>query len=84
LVGMDALGGEDVLGKPLDQPASALPRRRRPVGQRRYIEVNTLLGIDLAPPVERQVRAVFDPTALAPRTYRRGRGRRGAAAPATA
>ena len=56
---MQALGGKDVIADGLDQRHQAGGGGANPLGERGDAEVDALAGIDLALPVQRQMRSVF-------------------------
>ena len=59
VVGVDAFGREDVLADLIDQRHQRRRARADPVGQRRGVEIDAFVGIDVALPVERQMRPVL-------------------------
>ncbi len=59
VVGVDALGSEDMRLDRLDQRHQRRSRRADPVGQRGDVERHALMRIRRALPVERQVQSVF-------------------------
>ena len=59
VVGVDAFGGEDMLGGRIDQRHQRRRTRADPVSQCRYVEIDAFVGVDVALPVERQMRPVL-------------------------
>ena len=59
VVGMDALGCEDMRPDRLDQRHQGRRRSADPIGQRRDVELDAFAGIDRALAVERQMQAVL-------------------------
>jgi hypothetical protein len=59
VIGVDLLGGEDVLADAVDDRLQQPNRLADPIAQGRAVEVEAVAGIDLALPVERQMIAIF-------------------------
>ena len=57
VVGMDALGREDVSADGLDQRHQGRRRGAYPVGKRRHVEVDAFADVDSALAIERQMQA---------------------------
>src|SRR5689334_17213926 len=59
VVGVDLLGGEDVIADAVDDRLQQPDRLADPIAQGRAVEVEAVAGTDLALPVQRQMIAIF-------------------------
>ena len=59
VVGMNALGGENVLFDLVNKRLQRGTACANPIGERRDIEIDAVVGVDLALPVQRQMRAIL-------------------------